>query len=281
VGFGRREMQIAPAELRAAVRYQVAALQGCARAAGAQLGHVKAHGALYGMLARDAALARAFLDGVMPLDESLAIVGPPHGELREAARVGGFRYCVEGFADRGYCAYGSLVPRSQAGALLHGEAAARQGLALARGEAIRAVDGSALNLAIDTLCVHGDGAEAVALARALREAFGAGLRIAHEYGMTELSSQAYDRPRPDGAPGLYQSPPWLRLDVVDPVTLAPLGVGALGLVRVLDLANLGSTVAVQTSDLGRMHPEGLELLGRAPGATPRGCARAMDALLDP
>ena len=121
----------------------------------------------------------------------------------------------------------------------------------------------------------------VALARALREAFGAGLRIAHEYGMTELSSQAYDRPRPDGAPGLYQSPPWLRLDVVDPVTLAPLGVGALGLVRVLDLANLGSTVAVQTSDLGRMHPEGLELLGRAPGATPRGCARAMDALLDP
>ncbi len=121
----------------------------------------------------------------------------------------------------------------------------------------------------------------VALARSLREAFGAGLRIAHEYGMTELSSQAYDRPRPDGAPGLYQTPPWMRLDVVDPVTLAPLEMGAVGLVRVLDLANLGSTVAVQTSDLGRMHPEGLELLGRAPGATPRGCARAMDALLDP
>ena len=121
----------------------------------------------------------------------------------------------------------------------------------------------------------------VELARSLRGAFGAGLRIAHEYGMTELSSQAYDRPRADGAPGLYHSPPWMRLDVVDPVTLAPLGAGAVGLVRVLDLANLGSTVAVQTSDLGRMHPEGLELLGRAPGATPRGCARAMDALLDP
>jgi len=119
------------------------------------------------------------------------------------------------------------------------------------------------------------------LARSLREAFGAGLRIAHEYGMTELSSQAYDRARPEGAPGLYQTPPWMRLDVVDPVTLAPLEMGAVGLVRVLDLANLGSTVAVQTSDLGRMHPEGLELLGRAPGATPRGCARAMDALLDP
>ena len=98
--------------------------------------------------------------------------------MREAARVGGFRYCVEGFADRGYCADGSLVPRSQAGALLHGEAAARQGLALARGEAIRAVDGSVLDLAIDTLCVHGDGAEAVALARALRLAIeAAGLKV--------------------------------------------------------------------------------------------------------
>lgn len=178
VGFGRREMQIAPLELRAAVRYQVAALQGCVRAAGGRLAHVKAHGALYAMLARDAALARAFLDAVQPLDDRLAIVGPPQGELREAARAGGFRYCVEGFADRGYCADGSLVPRSQAGALLHGEAAARQGLALARGEAIRAVDGSVLDLAIDTLCVHGDGAEAVALARALRLAIeAAGLKV--------------------------------------------------------------------------------------------------------
>lgn len=178
VGFGRREMQIAPAELRAAVRYQVAALQGCARAAGAQLGHVKAHGALYGMLARDAALARAFLDGVMPLDESLAIVGPPQGELREAARVGGVRYLVEGFADRGYCADGSLVPRSQPGALLHGDAAHAQGLALACGGTIRAADGSALDLVVDTLCVHGDGAEAVQLARALRAAIEAqGLRV--------------------------------------------------------------------------------------------------------
>ncbi len=170
VGFGRREMQIAPAELRAAVRYQVAALQGCARAAGARLGHVKAHGALYGMLARDADLARAFVDAVMPLDAALAIVGPPRGELRELANAAGARYLVEGFADRGYCADGSLVPRNQPGALLHGDAARAQGLALARGETIRAADGSALDLVVDTLCVHGDGAEAVQLARALRAA---------------------------------------------------------------------------------------------------------------
>lgn len=168
VGFGRREMQVAPEELRALVRFQVAAVQGCARAIGAQLQHAKAHGALYHMLARDGALATAFLDGVLALDPLLAIVGPPAGALREVARAKGARYLVEGFADRGYRADGSLLPRGQAGALLHGEDALRQGLALARGDAIRAGDGSVLELAVDTLCVHGDGADAVALARALR-----------------------------------------------------------------------------------------------------------------
>lgn len=170
MGFGRREIQIAPDELRALVRYQVAAVQGCVRAAGARLRHAKAHGALYHMLARDPALAQAFLDGVLALDVELAIVGPPGGELRAAAQAKGARYLVEGFADRGYRADGSLLPRGQAGALLHGEDALRQGLALARGDAIRAADGSQLELEIDTLCVHGDGADAVALARALRAA---------------------------------------------------------------------------------------------------------------
>ncbi|GMU42310.1 MAG: LamB/YcsF family protein [Xanthomonadales bacterium] len=169
-GFGRREMQVSPAELRALARYQVAAVQGCVGAAGARLRHAKAHGALYHMLARDAALAGAFLDGVLALDASLAIIGPPQGALRELARAKGARYLVEGFADRGYQADGSLLPRSRPGALLDAQAGLAQGLALARGESIRAGDGSVLALAIDTLCVHGDGAEAVALARALRVA---------------------------------------------------------------------------------------------------------------
>jgi len=178
VGFGRRELKIAPAELRAITRYQVAAVQGCVRAAGAELRHVKAHGALYHMLARDAELAAAFLDGALALDATLAIVGPPQGELRAVATARGARYLVEGFADRGYRHDGGLVPRGQPGALLHAEAALRQGLALARGEAIAAADGSMLDLRIDTLCVHGDGTDAVALARALRGAIeAAGLRV--------------------------------------------------------------------------------------------------------
>lgn len=102
--------------------------------------------------------------------------------------------------------------------------------------------------------------------------------IIAEYGMTELSSQAWEATR-EGAPGRFRAPPWMRLSVVDPVTLRPVAKGEVGFVRVVDLLNVGSAVAIQTSDLGRVDDGGLTLLGRAPEATPRGCARAMDALL--
>ncbi|MDB4931459.1 MAG: Long-chain-fatty-acid--luciferin-component ligase [Myxococcaceae bacterium] len=100
-----------------------------------------------------------------------------------------------------------------------------------------------------------------------------------EYGMTELSSQAYEARR-EGRES-YRAPPWMRVSMVDPTTLRELPRGEVGLVRVVDLMNLGSAVAIQTSDLGRMDADGdgFVVLGRAPGATPRGCARAMDAAL--
>jgi UPF0271 protein len=168
VGFGRREMRVAADELHAMTLYQCAALDGFVRAAGARLQHVKPHGALYGMLARDAQLASAFVAAVAALDRSLAIYGPPHGAVREAAAAAGLRYLREGFADRGYLADANLVARDRPGAMLEVDAARSQGLKLARGEPIDAVDGSVLHLSIETLCLHGDGAEALALARALR-----------------------------------------------------------------------------------------------------------------
>jgi Acyl-protein synthetase, LuxE len=107
--------------------------------------------------------------------------------------------------------------------------------------------------------------------------------IVNEYGMTELSSQYYDRVLRDetGAdlPRLKAGPPWLRAVVVDPETLDPVALGVPGLARHVDLANLFSVVAVQTDDLAVLHPGGLELLGRAPGAEPRGCSLAMEQLL--
>lgn len=104
-------------------------------------------------------------------------------------------------------------------------------------------------------------------------------QIVQEYGMTELSSQAYEA-HPDGVlAGRYVAPPWMIVTAMDPVTLAPLPHGAHGVLRVIDLANVGSCIAIQTADVGVTHDDGFEVLGRSPGATPRGCARAIDALL--
>jgi hypothetical protein len=108
-------------------------------------------------------------------------------------------------------------------------------------------------------------------------------QIVNEYGMTELSSQYYDRTlraaESGETPRLKAGPPWLRSVVVDPETLEPLPPGVPGLARHVDLANLFSVIAVQTDDLAVLHPGGLELLGRAPGAEPRGCSLVMEQLL--
>jgi hypothetical protein len=111
-------------------------------------------------------------------------------------------------------------------------------------------------------------------------------RVVNEYGMTELCSQLYDAGPRDGwreddpaRPRRKAGPPWIRTSVVDPETLAPLPPGQTGILRHHDLANLGSVAAVQTEDLGYAVPGGIVLLGRAPGAAPRGCSIAMDLLL--
>lgn len=104
-------------------------------------------------------------------------------------------------------------------------------------------------------------------------------QIVGEYGMTELTSQAYEAHAEGCAPGEFRAPPWTRVTAVDPVSLERVADGEVGLIRVVDLANVGSSVAIQTSDLGRVTARGFEVLGRAPGAAPRGCSRALDAAL--
>lgn len=115
-----------------------------------------------------------------------------------------------------------------------------------------------------------------ALADLLTEGLGVTrAQVVGEYGMTELSSQAWEV-----APGLYRAPPWMRVTAVDPDQLEKQPSGAQGLLRIHDLLNVGSAAAVLTADLGVVHPDGsFSVQGRAPGAAPRGCARAMDALL--
>jgi hypothetical protein len=104
-------------------------------------------------------------------------------------------------------------------------------------------------------------------------------RVVAEYGMTELSSQLYQASLVKAAPSSsYRAPPWLRVSAVDAVTLAP--TNGEGLARMVDLANVDSAVAVQTHDLVHQRDDGIQLLGRAPGATPRGCSLALEHLLD-
>ncbi len=124
----------------------------------------------------------------------------------------------------------------------------------------------------------------------LRQAYGQRLGLyphycVNEYGMTEMLSQMYDAGLRDAVAGRHgpprkQGPPWLRSLAVDPETLEPLAAGRQGLLRHLDLANIGSVAAIQTEDLGRVDEHGLVLEGRLAGAQPRGCSIAMDLILE-
>jgi UPF0271 protein len=169
--FGRREMQLAPADVRADLVYQIGALDALVRAAGGRLHHVKPHGALYNQAARDPALADAVAGAVLDVDPSLALYGLAGSELLRAAERAGLRAVAEVFADRGYRADGSLVPRGQPGALIHDadEAVART-LRMVRDGSVVAVTGETVALQAQTLCLHGDGPHALAFARALHAA---------------------------------------------------------------------------------------------------------------
>lgn len=173
-GFGRREMQVSPAEVHAMVLYQIGALAAFATAAGARLRHVKPHGALYNMSARDPAIADAIAEAVSGFDAGLILVGLSGSESIKAAERRGLHAANEVFADRRYRADGSLMPRSLPGAVIDDmDHAVAQALDLAtRGEVV-ADDGSLVQVQADTLCLHGDRADAADFARRLRLALDA------------------------------------------------------------------------------------------------------------
>ena len=169
--FGRSEMQLAPADVRADLIYQIGALDALVRAAGGRLHHVKPHGALYNQAARDPALADAIAAAVLDVNPALAVYGLAGGELLRAAERAGLRAVAEVFADRGYRADGSLVPRSQPGAFVEDtDAAVARTLRMVREGVVQAVTGETVPLQVQTICLHGDGPHALAFARALNQA---------------------------------------------------------------------------------------------------------------
>jgi UPF0271 protein len=169
--FGRRELQLDPDDVRADVLAQIGALDALVRAAGGRLHHVKPHGALYNQAARDPMLADAIASAVRAFDPGLALYGLAGSELLRAATRAGLRPVAEVFADRGYRADGSLVPRGQPGALIEDvdEAAART-LRMVQQGVVQAVSGETVLLRAQTVCLHGDGPQALAFARALHAA---------------------------------------------------------------------------------------------------------------
>ncbi len=170
-GFGRRFVDVDPVELADEVIYQIGALEALARVAGTRVSYVKPHGALYNAVVHHEAQARAVVDAVAAYDDTLPLLGLPGSALLERARRSGLRGVPEAFADRGYTAGGTLVPRSEAGALVADpdEVAARA-VRMVRDHEVVAVDGSVVAVDAESVCLHGDSPGAVEAARAVRAA---------------------------------------------------------------------------------------------------------------
>jgi UPF0271 protein len=170
-GFGRREMDVPPSELTAEILYQIAALDGIARAEGASVRYVKPHGALYHRVARDPVQGEALIQAVRAYDPSLPLLTKPDGHAAQIARAAGMRVVTEAYADRAYGADGALVSRGQPGSVLTDQhQVASRAVRMVLDGTVQATDGTQVRLEARSLCIHGDTAGAVALARAVRGA---------------------------------------------------------------------------------------------------------------
>ena len=168
-GFGRRELRASPREIEDMVLYQTGALSAIARAENVTVTHVKPHGALYNMAARDRTLADAIARAVKSFDASLVLFGLPGSELLRAGAASGLRVASEGFADRAYSPDGSLAPRGVAGSVIHdADEVVRRAVRMVSEGRVTATDGSELTFRVDTLCVHGDTPGAGELTARLR-----------------------------------------------------------------------------------------------------------------
>lgn len=179
VGFGRRALAVSPQEVYADVLYQVGALSGFARVHGARLGHVTPHGALGGLTRRDEAVAEAFVQAIQDFDPSIRVVSR-EGHLTEHAERAGLPIGYSGFADRAYQDSGELVPRDRPGAVIKDPATvAARVVRMVRDGVVTSESGKDIPVRCNSVVVHGDTADSVALARAVADSLRAdGVSIA-------------------------------------------------------------------------------------------------------
>ena len=173
VGFGRRNMDVTPEEIKDYVTYQIGALQAFSAVQGLNLQHVKPHGAIYNMAVQDVRIFETIAEALSGLNKNLilvALAGPNMDELGEISAQYGIRIAFEFFADRAYNQDGSLVSRREAGAVIKNhEAAAERALKMVKEGEVVCRDGGILKLHADTICVHGDNPAALTLIRAIRD----------------------------------------------------------------------------------------------------------------
>lgn len=168
-GFGRRDLEVAPAVLAAQLRAQISTLTTAAEEAGGRVRYLKPHGALYNRIVHDASRAGVVAD--VAASAGLPLMGMPGSAAERAAAAAGVPFLAEGFADRAYRGDGSLVPRSEPGAVLHDpELIAARAVRLALEGVVQTIDGHDIALHVRSLCVHGDTPGAVAIALAVRAA---------------------------------------------------------------------------------------------------------------
>lgn len=191
-GFGRREMRVTPGEAHAMTLYQLGALHAFARARATRVAHVKPHGALYNMAAKDRALANAIASAVRDFDAAIILVGLAGSALTSAGQAAGLRVAHEAFADRRYEADGSLTPRRESDSVIHDvDSAVDQALSIVTTRKVYIRGGGEREIRADTICVHGDRVDAAEFAQRLHRALEAA-----NVGVAAMSSSA------DGESGL-------------------------------------------------------------------------------
>ncbi|RNI21543.1 LamB/YcsF family protein [Flexivirga caeni] len=173
-GFGRRFIDVTPDDLYADVLYQIGALDQIARSTGSRVSYVKPHGALYNAVVHHEEQAAAIVAAVVATGRELPVLGLSGSALLAAASAAGLRVIPEGFADRAYSPAGTLVPRTEPGAVLDDAATiAQRAVRMARDHQVVAIDGTVIDVAPESVCVHGDSPGAVAMASAVRAALAA------------------------------------------------------------------------------------------------------------
>ncbi|KIX12207.1 LamB/YcsF family protein [Dethiosulfatarculus sandiegensis] len=173
MGFGRRNMDCTPAELKAYVTYQIGALEAFCKVYGVKMAHVKPHGNLYLTAVEKEDVARAVAEAIVRVNPELhyvALAGKKGAMMTQIGREVGLKVVYEAFPDRAYTKEGTLVPRRQEGAVIHDpEVVSQRALLMAKEGKVISIDGTEIDLEVQTLCVHGDNATAVELVKGIRE----------------------------------------------------------------------------------------------------------------